>query len=365
LISRDEILQRLSKYDADRISIATICSHSALQLFYGARKEGFKTVGICLGDRVRYYEAFPEASPDEFIVVDNYMEVLDSRVQKRLLDLNAIVIAHGSFVEYVGAENLQESFYVPMYGNRRVLEWESDRRKQLEWFNMAGVRSPKVYSDPSQIDSYAFVKVYGARGGKGYFRAKDVEDFHEKLKARVEEGTIKTEDQIYIQEFVAGSRYYPHYFYTSIGSRGLKLSVGRLELLSIDRRIEPIDEIYRGLPDIIPDYLDYTVSGNQPVIVRESLLPDLLDIGSKLVEASMKLFPPGLIGPFCVETIYSPKRGFVVFEVSARIVAGTNLYPEGSPYTPYLYEDRMSTGRRISLDIREARAENRLQDLIY
>ncbi|MGQ9781271.1 MAG: formate--phosphoribosylaminoimidazolecarboxamide ligase [Nitrososphaeria archaeon] len=365
MIGREEILQQLSKYDVDKISIATICSHSALQIFYGARQEGFKTIGICLRDRVRYYEAFPEASPDDFIIVDRYEDVLDDGVQKRLLDSNAIIVAHGSFVEYVGAENLQESFYVPMYGNRKVLEWESDRRKQLKWFKVAGVKFPKVYDDPSQIDSYAFVKVYGARGGKGYFRVRGANDFCEKLKTRVEEGAIRSDDQIFIQEFVAGSRYYPHYFYTQIGSRGLRLSVGGLELLSMDRRIEPIDEIYRGLPDIVPDYLDYTVSGNQPVIVRESLLPDLLDIGSRLVEASMELFPPGLLGPFCVETIYNSKKGFVVFEVSARIVAGTNLYPEGSPYTSYLFKERMSTGRRISLDIKEAIVKNRLHDLFY
>ena len=235
----------------------------------------------------------------------------------------------------------------------------------MEWFKIAGLKFPKVFDDPSKIDTYAFVKVYGARGGKVYFRIKSADDFYDKMKKQIEEGLMKPDDQTFIQEFIAGTRYYPHYFYTQTGSRGLKLSVGGLELLSIDRRIEPIDEIYRGLPEIIPDYLDYTVSGNQPVVVRESLLPEILDLGARLVEASMKLFTPGLLGPFCIETIYNPNRGFIVFEVSARIVAGTNLYPEGSPYTPYLFTVPMSTGRRIALDIKEASKEHRLDSIIY
>jgi 5-formaminoimidazole-4-carboxamide-1-(beta)-D-ribofuranosyl 5'-monophosphate synthetase len=365
MINRKEILKTLSQYDANQISIATICSHSALQIFHGAKKEGFRTVGVCLKDRVPFYKAFPEASPDEFIIINDYHEVLKTKVQKKLIDSNSIVIAHGSFVEYVEAKRLLDSFYVPMYGNRRVLEWESDREKQLEWFKAAGLNFPKVFNDPSKIDTYVFVKVYGARGGKGYFRAKNFKEFHNKLEEKIREGMIKPDDKTFVQEFIAGTRYYPHYFYSQVGSRGLKLSAGGLELMSMDRRIEPIDEIYRGLPEIIPDYLDYTVSGNQPIIVRESLLPEVLNIGAKIVEASIKLFSPGLIGPFCIETIYNTSRGFVVFEVSARIVAGTNLYPEGSPYTPYLFNEPMSTGRRIALDIKKALSENRVNSLIY
>ena len=45
---------------------------------------------------------------------------------------------------------------------------------------------------------------------------------------------------------------------------------------------------------------------------------------------------------------------FYVFEISARIVAGTNLYIEGSPYTALRYKEPMSTGRRIARDIKVA-----------
>ena len=63
--------------------------------------------------------------------------------------------------------------------------------------------------------------------------------------------------------------------------------------------------------------------------------------------------------------VYHPKKGFTVFEVSARIVAGTNLYPMGSPYSTYYYDEPMSTGRRIAREVKNALKLGRLKDLIH
>ena len=40
-----------------------------------------------------------------------------------------------------------------------------------------------------------------------------------------------------------------------------------------------------------------------------------------------------MIGPFCLETIVTDKLEFKVFEISARIVAGSNPFIGGSPYS--------------------------------
>ena len=108
-------------------------------------------------------------------------------------------------------------------------------------------------------------------------------------------------------------RYYPHYFYSIFEKSLLKIGEGRVELLSMDKRIEPIDESYRGLPDIPDDFFDYTVTGNQSVVIRESLLPEMIKMGINTVKSSIELFPPGMIGAFCLETIYHPINGFKVF----------------------------------------------------
>ena len=256
---------------------------------------------------------------------------------------------------------------MPMFGNRESLKWETDRNKQRQWLESAGLRMPKEYRDPSEIDGKVFVKFSGAKGGRGFFIASSHDDFHEKLENRVKRKLIKADDasNASIQEFVSGVRYYPHYFTSPLQMRGLPVREWSLELLSMDKRIEPIDESYRGLPDISEEFYDYTVTGNQPVIMRESLLSEVFKMGANTVERSMQLFSPGIIGPFSLETVYSPMNGFTVFEISARIVAGTNLYPTGSPYSAYLYGEPMSTGRRIARELKIGLEKNELERIVY
>src|SRR3989441_4667651 len=49
-----------------------------------------------------------------------------------------------------------------------------------------------------------------------------------------------------IQEYVVGTRYYIHYFYSPFATSGYTLSKGALEMLGVDRRDEAnIDEMYK------------------------------------------------------------------------------------------------------------------------
>ena len=367
MISKDDITEVLSKYNTDNIRIGTICSHSALQIFHGAKQEGFRTLGICTRKRKFVYDAFPLAQPDDYLLIDDFKDILSSKCQEKLREQNVIIIPHGSFVEYVGPENLEKEFCVPMFGNRKTLEWERGRKKQRMWLEKSGFKLPKEYKDPSEIDKKVFVKFSGAKGGKGFFTVNSEKELYERLNEQVRKGIVSKEDSsnITIQEFVSGVRYYPHYFYSVFERPRIKTGEGRVELLSMDKRIEPIDECYRGLPDVPSEFFDYTVTGNHPVVIRESLLPDIIKMGIDTVRSSIKLFPPGMLGAFCLETVYHPRRGFTVFEISARIVAGTNLYPQGSPYSCYLFNEPMSTGRRIAREIRVGIKRKELEKVIY
>jgi 5-formaminoimidazole-4-carboxamide-1-(beta)-D-ribofuranosyl 5'-monophosphate synthetase len=100
------------------------------------------------------------------------------------------------------------------------------------------------------------------------------------------------------------------------------------------------------------------------MVLRESLLFDYMEIGKKISDASFGLFG-GIFGPFCVETIINEDLEIYAFEVSARIVAGTNIFPEGSPYSVYYYDKPMSTGRRIAREIKHAFKEKRLKEVVY
>ena len=53
-----DINDMLATYDTNNLTIATVCSHSSLQLFHGAKQEGFKTLGIAVGqERKSFYDA--------------------------------------------------------------------------------------------------------------------------------------------------------------------------------------------------------------------------------------------------------------------------------------------------------------------
>ncbi|UCG37583.1 MAG: formate--phosphoribosylaminoimidazolecarboxamide ligase [Candidatus Bathyarchaeota archaeon] len=367
MIEKTTIDRILSDYDKERITIATACSHSALQIFHGAKKEGYRTLGICKRDRKHVYDSFPYGKPDKYIIVDEFSDVLLPRIQEELVENNSIIVPHGSFVEYVGPKELEAKFCVPMFGNRKTLEWERDREKQRKWLVKAGLVLPEAYDSIPEDGRKTFVKLSGAKGGRGFFTVASRRELERKLMERVKQGIIPREEarNLTFQEFIPGVRYYSHYFYSLLEDKGPGMKEGRVELLSMDKRIEPIDESYRGLPKIPEEFFDYTVTGNQPIVIRESFLPAVMEMGINTVNVSKTLFPPGMLGAFCLETIYNPRRGFTVFEISARIVAGTNLFPEGSPYSCYLFNEPMSTGRRIAREIRTAAKTEKLTRIIY
>ncbi len=92
MISREEIEETLDRYDKEDITLGIACSHSALQLIHGAKLEGFKTIGICPKDRKRAYSSFPKARPDEFLIVEEFDEMLEEENQEKLIEDNTIIL---------------------------------------------------------------------------------------------------------------------------------------------------------------------------------------------------------------------------------------------------------------------------------
>jgi len=70
-----------------------------------------------------------------------------------------------------------------------------------------------------------------------------------------------------------------------------------------------------------------------------------------------------VIGSFCLETVVTEDLEFKVFEISARIVAGTNPYIAGSPYSELIQPD-LSTGRRIAQEIKYANKKDKLEEIL-
>lgn len=338
-------------------AIATLGSHCALQVLKGAHDEGLRSVLVCERARESLYKRFPFI--DEIIIVDSFRDILKDKVAERLKSQGAVLVPHGTLIAQMSSDEI-ESINVPMFGNRNILRWESDRALKEQMMEKAGLAIPPSVADPSQIDSTVIVKRQGAAGGKGYFIASSPEEYEKKRDALVRDGIISADEKLYIQEYIRGVLAYLQYFYSPLQKN--------IEFFGVDSRHESdIDGLARMPAEAqlgskkIPSF---NVIANSAMVLRESLLQRVYEMGDSFVDAAAKLAPPGMNGPFCIEGVYDENAKFTAFEFSARIVAGTNIYMEGSPYSTLLYNEPMSMGRRIAREVRTAEDQGRADEVL-
>ena len=337
-------------------SIATLGSHCSLQVLKGAKDEGFKTILVCEKRRRSLYGRFPFI--DEMVIVDSFKEILEDRCQSVLERNDAVLIPHGTLVSQMSPEEI-ESIRTPVFGNKWILRWESDRTMKEELMRAASLPMPRPVTSPKDIDRMVIVKRQGAAGGKGYFIAASAQDYDSKRERLVSDGIISEDETLYIQEYAAGVLAYLQFFYSPVRNE--------LEFFGADQRHESDIEGLARIPSEqqmksskVPSF---NVIGNSPLVLRESLLEDVYRMGESFVSAAKRLVPPGMNGPFCIEGVYDENAAFTSFEFSARIVAGTNIYMDGSPYYSLLFDEPMSMGRRIAREIREAAESNSLDSV--
>ncbi|MGQ9759167.1 MAG: formate--phosphoribosylaminoimidazolecarboxamide ligase [Candidatus Methanomethylicaceae archaeon] len=339
--------------------IATIGSHSALQILKGAKMEGLRSLLLCPSGREGLYRRF--GLVDEFFEIEGAEDLLREDLQRMMLERGAVFIPHGTLVSGGGLKEFEEGFKPRVFGNRHIFRWEFDRTLKDRLLMEAGIRIPKKFDDIDDVDRPVIVKLPGAEGGRGYFIARDRDDLVEKLEEVVRRGLLKEceKHKLFIQEYILGVTLYPHYFYSPI--------LERLELLGCDRRYESnVDGIGRICAkdqlelDLIPTF---RVVGNIPIVIRESLLSEVFDAGERFLAAAKRLVPPGPIGPFCLEMVCDEEGKLYTFEFSGRIVAGTNLFIDGSPYSRLLFDEPMSMGRRIAREIKMAVAEDKIEEV--
>ena len=340
------------------VSIATLGSHSALQILKGAKDEGLSTILICQNSRKSFYERFNLV--DHFILVNQFSEIGHQEIQQQLMEYDSVLVPHGTLISSVSLDSI-EQLEVPFFGNKYILRWEADRNLKHKLMKLAGMKVPRIYNNPEEIDRPVIIKFPGAEGGRGYFIAKDSKDYFKNINKMLGQKLIneKALEGVFIQEYVFGVPAYPHYFHSPI--------LDRTELLGVDRRYESDVDGLGRIPanqqlELMP-IPTYNVVGNIPLVLRESLLPYLFDIGEGLVKAAHKNVPPGMLGAFCIEGVYDNKNRFIVFEFSARIVAGTNLFINGSPYSQLYFNEPMSMGKRIAYEIRLATEQNVLDQI--
>jgi 5-formaminoimidazole-4-carboxamide-1-(beta)-D-ribofuranosyl 5'-monophosphate synthetase len=316
------------------MKIGTIASHSALNIMSGARAEGFETVLFCPPERKEFYASF--GFEDSIVTIQSFDEVLEMSLD------DVIMVPHGSFVAYIGAERLIQSD-LKIFGSRKLMKWESDRNLKSKLLREAGLLVPREFDSIDNIDGPVIAKTHGAAGGKGYFIARNRDEAYE----RMDPGVNYT-----FQEYIVGTKVFVTFFHS--------LAEDRLEIFGADIRYETDADTNLRF-DSQPSFV---VVGNLPLVLRESTLADYYSIGKSFLSGFNKLTGGAIPGPFCIETIIDRSMDIYSFEFSGRIVAGTNIWMPYSPYSFVTHQEKMWMGRRIAREIQELLDKNLLEEAL-
>ena len=110
-------MKRKSTHPPSLFTIATLGSHSALQILKGAKDEGFHTLAVMTPQNERLYSSF--GFVDEVMVIPRYSDF--PKLEKELNRRKVVLVPHGSFVAYLSLEE-HKAMTTPYFGNKAVLD---------------------------------------------------------------------------------------------------------------------------------------------------------------------------------------------------------------------------------------------------
>jgi 5-formaminoimidazole-4-carboxamide-1-(beta)-D-ribofuranosyl 5'-monophosphate synthetase len=364
LISLQQIAAIVSHYDLKDVTVGTIGSHSALEIMDGAKDENLKTICVCQKGRELPYRRFKRLA-DEIILLDKFSDIIYPENQEKLRQSNTIMVAHRAFTAYLGYDNIENNLRVPVFGNRLLLRAEERTapRNQYYLLEKSGIRHPKLYHKPSDIDGPAMIKVQEAtrKLERAFFIASSYEDYEKKSNQKIEQGLVTKQDldKATIEEYVPGTYFNLNFFVSPL--------TGETEFLGIERRLQTnihdIASLSARQQMEIDVPIQYIEVGHTPASIRESLLEKVFEMGDRISVAARKEYPPGIIGPISLQSVVTVDLDFVVYDVSLR-VPGNPIMATTSPYAKYYYGHTMGVGRRIAMEIKDAMRQRKLPDIV-
>ena len=384
MIERDKIQEVLKEYDLSKTKLGMIASHSALDVCDGAAEEGFETIVICQKGREKTYNQYLMAERDEngnlirgvvdkAIVYDKFNEIMKPENQKMLVSENALFVPNRSFSSYVTLDEIENEFMIPMLGSRNLLRTEERGEKQDYYWLLekAGLPFPEKVESPKEINGLSMIKLHHAQKKleRGFFSASSYEEYQKKAELLLKQNIITKEalDNARIERYIIGPVFNFDFFYSPIENKGTKV-----ELLGVDWRFETSLDGHVRLP--APQQMElsetqinpeYTVCGHNSATLRESLLEKVFPLAEGYVEATQKHHPPGIIGPFCLQTCVDKDLNFFIYDVAPRVGGGTNVHMSvGHPYGNTLWRKSMSTGRRVAMEVRRAIEMDKVEAII-
>jgi 5-formaminoimidazole-4-carboxamide-1-(beta)-D-ribofuranosyl 5'-monophosphate synthetase len=384
MIGLKEIRTIIESYNRSEILLGAIASHSALDVFDGAVEEMVPTLAICQEGREKTYTKYFKAERDakgvlmtgvidQTMVLKKFSDIILPDNQKVLRQKNVILVPNRSFSSYIHIDFIEKEFMIPIFGSRRLLRTEErDELRGYYWIlEKAGLPYPEKVNNPKDINELVMVKLHHKvkRLERGFFSAASYKEYQEKAKVLMKQNVISKDDlkDARIERYIIGPVFNFNFFYSPLGDRDEPI-----ELLGVDWRFETSLDGHVRLPAEQQMRLlkaqkdpEYVVCGHNSATVRESLLEKVFPLAEKFVKATKEHFPPGIIGPFCLQTCVDKDLNFYIYDVAPRIGGGTNIHMAvGHPYGNTLWRTNMSTGRRIAREIRRAVELDRLEKIV-
>lgn len=326
-------MQRLaSSYKYDSITIGVMGSHSAEEVGMSARAFGLRTVVICQEGREALYAKYNRHLFDHFIFVKKFSDMTNEDIQEKLLELNTVFIPNRSFSVYVGYDNIENRFRIPIYGNRMILRAEerTEKRSQYWLLEQAGIKIPKKFSDPDEIDRLAIVKVQQKHKPleRAFFHASSVSEYMQKAEELIKKDVIDENSlrKARIEEYVLGQKFNANY-----QGWALKETFDNFDFVGLDDRKQTNLHGVLGLPAKDQLTLDVTIKneeiGHYGLTMRESQKPLVYEAAEKFLRTCHKEYSPGIIGLFALQGAVAydsedpeqKRLAFYVFDVSPRI----------------------------------------------
>ena len=362
MIKRSDIQKIINEYTDLRIGV--LGSHSALEIMDGAKDENFETIVFCQKGRETPYQRFSRIA-NEIKVLKKFSDMSSIKNQKMLRDTNTLIVPHRSLTAYLGYKTIENSFKVPIFGNRALFQAEERNNKKNQYYLLrkAGLKHPKIFKNPKDINRPSIVKVQEKKRKleRAFFTVSSFSDYKKKSEEKIRQGIIsKTglHDAV-IEELAIGTYLNFNYFYTPISKN--------VDFIGIERRLQTNLHDFNALPakqqlelDIDPQNIEV---GHTPASIRESLLEKVISMGDKFVAAVKREYPPGIIGPFSLQSVITKDLEMIVYDVSLR-VPGNPIVATTSPYTKYQYGETFGVGRRIAMEIKIAQEDDVLDKII-
>jgi len=373
MIKREQIQKLIDSYDKEKITIGVLGGHSALDVCRGAKKYGFKTIAVCQKGREKTYTKYyktrnAKGCIDETIVLDKFSDITKSEVQEELRNKSTIFIHNRYFWVYFDFKDIEDNFLVPIFGSREMLKLEERdvQKNQYYLLEKAGIRFPKIFKSPKDIDKLVIVKVSEAMRGyeRSFFYSTSFEDYKNKSEELLAKKVITKDalDKAVIEEYVIGAQINFNYFYSIIDDELEIMGTDTRRQTNLDGLIRlPANEQLEVLKYLKPKIIE---TGHIAATTKESIIEKIFELGEKFVRTTQKENPPGIIGPFALQGAIAAEKGkeeMVVFDVSMRI-PGSPL-TMFTPHSGYLYGESISYGERIAMEIKKAINLNKLKEI--